>query len=170
MRDLFVTVLIFCDVAEPLKLWEKFSSDLCDDFLHKHAGTCNAVTNAVNQALSYISEGLQRCGNKLLTDYELPTPSRTKNDMNIALTSELNYDRLQLKAQAEMHIKKFNTLQASVFQAVTASIESDKGSLFFWTLQVEQERHLCCKRFWTILEPKDMFHLHVHHLELPLLC
>ncbi|GJT63539.1 ATP-dependent DNA helicase PIF1-like protein [Tanacetum coccineum] len=35
LRDLFVTILLFCDVSRPLKLWEETWEFLSDDILHR---------------------------------------------------------------------------------------------------------------------------------------
>ena len=35
LRNLFVTILIFCEPADPVKLWDLFKNDLSDDLYHK---------------------------------------------------------------------------------------------------------------------------------------
>ena len=35
MRQMFVTLLLYCEVSDPLSLWNEFKIDLCEDFLHK---------------------------------------------------------------------------------------------------------------------------------------
>jgi hypothetical protein len=34
LRQMFATILAYNNVKEPAVLWEKYQSDLCEDFLH----------------------------------------------------------------------------------------------------------------------------------------
>ena len=64
LRNLFVTLMIFNNIAEPLKLWETFKHDMSDDLLHQsHLTPYNAQLPALaadtDMALSAIAAILQ---------------------------------------------------------------------------------------------------------------
>ncbi|OBZ80921.1 hypothetical protein A0J61_11030 [Choanephora cucurbitarum] len=40
LRNLFAIILVFNNLSDPFQLWDKFSKDFSEDFLHKNAYYC----------------------------------------------------------------------------------------------------------------------------------
>ncbi|GJX85288.1 uncharacterized protein Tco_0336062 [Tanacetum coccineum] len=81
MRDIFITMLLFCDVARPLKLWETNWQALSEDILHKKQKLYKypelQLTDEQirNYCLIEIQELLRRFGRSLTDFKDLPQPN-----------------------------------------------------------------------------------------------
>ncbi|XP_071694537.1 uncharacterized protein [Rutidosis leptorrhynchoides] len=115
LRELFVTILLFCSVSKPLQLWELNWQALSDDILHKKGKIFNfpdlilTDDQIKNYCLVEIQALLNKNG-KSLDDYpELPQPDPsmlTQLD-NRLICEELNYN-----------IKEMHTLHESLFSSL----------------------------------------------------
>ena len=130
MRQMFVTLLLYCEVSDPLSLWNEFKIDLCEDFLHKLSDKSKDKTIAENQALSDISFRLQRCGNKKMSDVNLPQPQHLPRN-NPFLESEKSYNKESLKCAYKRNVAKFNDDQEKAFNAIMKSIHDQNGAVYF---------------------------------------
>ncbi|GJR99277.1 ATP-dependent DNA helicase PIF1-like protein [Tanacetum coccineum] len=87
LRDLFVTILLFCDVSRPLKLWEETWEYLSEDILHKKRKLYDypdlqlSIEQIQNYCLVEIQELLNRIGRSLTDFQDLPrlNPQLLKN-------------------------------------------------------------------------------------------
>jgi PIF1-like helicase len=79
LRSLFIFILHYCTVGDPLRLWEEFKDPLCDDLPHAIARFGSdrpdlAFPNAHHDyGLFLLARELQGHG-RSLTDFQLPTP------------------------------------------------------------------------------------------------
>ncbi|GJU86596.1 ATP-dependent DNA helicase PIF1-like protein [Tanacetum coccineum] len=79
--DLFVTILLFCDVSRPLKLWEENWEVLADDILHKKRLLFNypelqlTTKQIQNYCLLEIQDLLNMNGRTLTEFQDLPQPN-----------------------------------------------------------------------------------------------
>ncbi|XP_071740008.1 uncharacterized protein [Rutidosis leptorrhynchoides] len=139
LRDLFVTILLFCNVSKPLKLWEQHWEALSDDILRKRRKLYNypdlilTETQIKNYCLVEIEAILNKNG-KSLADYpNLPQPDQsllTHMD-NRLIREELNYNLQEMRI---LHTTLHNSLtpeQLAIYEKVIAAVTQKKGGLFF---------------------------------------
>ncbi|XP_071688036.1 uncharacterized protein [Rutidosis leptorrhynchoides] len=139
LRDFFVTILLFCNVSKPLKLWEQHWEALSDDILRKRRKLYNypdlilTETQIKNYCLVEIEAILNKNG-KSLADYpDLPQPDQsllTHKD-NRLIREELNYNLQEMRT---LHTTLHNSLtpeQLAIYEKVIAAVTQKKGGLFF---------------------------------------
>ena len=133
LRDMFVVMLLFCSISSPLRVWEKFSSELSEDIhfkLSKKHPRMDVKKQSENEALRRIEHKLSMSG-KSLSDFELPKVDRSAIRINFALEREMNYDSKILKRSCQESKRQFNSEQKNVFQTVLRSVKRQDGKLFF---------------------------------------
>ncbi|XP_077221930.1 uncharacterized protein LOC143855742 [Tasmannia lanceolata] len=140
LRELFVTLLLFCEIANPFELWERNWQLLSDDIQYRqrhvfgHAQLELDEYQIQSYTLFEIEIILMRNG-KSLADYKpLPMP-------DVALLSQLNnrlireetlYDREQLKIEHNELYSGLNSDQRNIFVSVITAVTEKKGRLFFF--------------------------------------
>ncbi|GBP53109.1 hypothetical protein EVAR_97113_1 [Eumeta japonica] len=77
LRELFTTILIFCQPSDPLELWNKFRDALCEDILNRMRNENQDMTLAYNDdiyndGLIIIEDKIHEISDKSLTDFGLP--------------------------------------------------------------------------------------------------
>ncbi|PPQ72835.1 hypothetical protein CVT24_012881 [Panaeolus cyanescens] len=136
LRQLFTTLLLFCDVLRADRLWERYRPHICDDlrFQLERMGLTNISEDQVyDYGLFLINKLLQAAG-KTLADYRLmPQPQHdwTTSLINPLVAEYLNYQHDEQRALFEQRISSFNNDQLAAYHAVIDSVESHKGDLFF---------------------------------------
>ncbi|KAG7537158.1 Helitron helicase-like domain [Arabidopsis suecica] len=103
LRHLFVLLLIYCEVANPLGLWEHCWKSLSEDILHKR----------------HFKE-MPKPDNKILKELG-----------NSLLKQESMYNRKKEKEEHEKHYRLLNSEQRTVYDAVLDSVANNLGKLFF---------------------------------------
>ncbi|CAH4029778.1 unnamed protein product [Pieris brassicae] len=78
LRELFVVILLFCFPSEPLKLWDTFKDDLCED-IRRAAQQQDQDCDVHNEGLIQIENKLLELNDKHLADFGLPSPNRQQN-------------------------------------------------------------------------------------------
>lgn len=139
LRELFVTLLLFCEVSDPATLWEKHWNNLSDDIEYSRRKLLNLPNLQIGDAakrmiaLEEINNLLKQHG-KTLADYpgmpKLDTTgiSRYKNEL---LLEELMYDRNKLQSEAAEKIASLNHMQHIIYDRVLESARSRLGEVFF---------------------------------------
>ncbi|GBP66855.1 hypothetical protein EVAR_18026_1 [Eumeta japonica] len=74
LRELFTTILIFCQPSDPLELWNKFRDALCEDILNRMRNENQDMTLAYNDdiyndGLIIIEDKIHEISDKSLTDF-----------------------------------------------------------------------------------------------------
>uniref|UniRef100_A0A2N9HBP6 ATP-dependent DNA helicase n=1 Tax=Fagus sylvatica TaxID=28930 RepID=A0A2N9HBP6_FAGSY len=139
LRELFVTILIFCEVADPYKLWISNWKILCEDIQHRQRTILRYGNlhlddfQLQNYALCDIEQILIRNGRSLREFESIPYPDTLllRQSNNRMLQEELDYDRDSL---AEEHTRLLNGLnydQMIIYDAVLESVTENKGGVFF---------------------------------------
>lgn len=139
LRELFVTLLLFSDVSDPLDLWKQHWRDLSDDILYmqkKLFGMPNLqLTDEQIQslALSDVDQILKKNG-RSLSDF--PTMPSINTDVlgttqNRLVYEEYSYDRALLYTESCLMFSKLNQEQLKIFKAITESVYENLGKLFF---------------------------------------
>ncbi|PIA29552.1 hypothetical protein AQUCO_05900055v1 [Aquilegia coerulea] len=139
LRDMFVTMLMFCEVSDPLDMWNKNWENLSDDILYKRrkiTGNPNlqmTVEEIKNAALCEI-ELLLNDNNLSLTNFSpmpLPGMSTHYHVNNRLVQEELDYDHSELEREfSELH-GHLNEEQRFVFDKVVHAVDSKEGGLYF---------------------------------------
>ncbi|GKA93712.1 hypothetical protein Tco_0815698 [Tanacetum coccineum] len=109
LRDLFITILLFCDVSRPLKLWEQTWKFLSEDILHRKRKLYDypelqlSIEQIQNYCLVEIQELLNRNG-RSLTDFQdlpRPNPQLLTNMDNRLIREALNFDMNKSRIEHE---------------------------------------------------------------------
>ncbi|XP_020113189.1 uncharacterized protein LOC109727463 [Ananas comosus] len=138
LRQLFVTILLYCEVTDPLKLWEEFWESFADDIVHKLQtilGLQNLRMPQVelqNHVLFELEILFNKNGSSL-AHFKLPIPNRmVVNQLNNRLLrEELDYNLEELERE---HLHLFRGLtdeQREIYNAVLISIYEKNGDVIF---------------------------------------
>ncbi|GBP02221.1 hypothetical protein EVAR_87047_1 [Eumeta japonica] len=102
LRELFTTILIFCQPSDPLELWNKFRDALCEDILNRMRNENQDMTLAYNDdiyndGLIIIEDKIHEISDKSLTDFGLPAAKRNNSlldPLEVALRKPYNLNDL----------------------------------------------------------------------------
>ena len=104
LRQLFITILLFCNIFDPIKFLEKHWKLTCNDILYKVKILFNNPNfqipeNELYNFVLYELEKLLNLNSSSLSHYNLPLPtgSLIEDLNNNILREELNYDINKLK-------------------------------------------------------------------------
>ncbi|KAJ1288125.1 hypothetical protein BS78_02G065900 [Paspalum vaginatum] len=139
MRQLFCTILLFCEVLDTGKLRESNWELLSEDIQRNQRRILNFETlklqpDQVRNLTLIEIESLLRKGGKSLKDFhgmQLPDNTVMQGLRNRLLNEELNYDRCSLEKECKKLIEKLNLDQRKAFDAITQSVNSKLGKLIF---------------------------------------
>ncbi|GKC42571.1 ATP-dependent DNA helicase PIF1, partial [Tanacetum coccineum] len=139
LRDIFVTMLIFCDVSRPQKLWEENWQTLSEDILAKKRKLFNypnlQLTNEQirNYCLIEIKELLHKYGRSLSDFKDLPQPDpRLLTNMDNRLIREaLDFDIKKSRAEHQHLHSLLNPEQRIIYDDVVQSVHNKKGNFYF---------------------------------------
>ncbi|GBP12989.1 ATP-dependent DNA helicase pif1 [Eumeta japonica] len=134
LRELFVVILLFCQPSEPLKLWNIFKDDLCEDIRHRIRQQNQDITlpyneDIYNEGLIQIENKLLQLNDKSLSDFGLPSSVRTES--NAAETMTHRYDTNNLTAFVNENLPKLVPDQRHAFETIVDSVIHDKRKVFF---------------------------------------
>ncbi|KAG8371620.1 hypothetical protein BUALT_Bualt13G0107200 [Buddleja alternifolia] len=135
LRELFVTMILFCEVAEPLKLWERNWEIISDDILYRQRRILGITDLNLNldQLKNYVLQDIEQimnANNRSLKEFPyLPflENGEVVNLRSRLLTEELCYDKQSLLNE---HAQLYNGLNADQLRAYTAVIDAvQKGKI-----------------------------------------
>ncbi|GKA24577.1 DNA helicase [Tanacetum coccineum] len=151
LRTLFAQILVYCNVADPRKLWEKHWEAMKDDI----PGKVSQVTGILNYHLNtpelqghilYELEATLNGFGKSVKEFGLPTPPEhlLKDLKNKLLMEEKNYKRDVLLQESALLVPKLNTKQKQIytlnmrlFRSGLSDEERERSKLFAeWLLDV----------------------------------
>ena len=139
LRDLFVTILLFCDLSSPHRLWDQTWEAISEDILYKKRKQFRypalelTEEQIQNYCLVELQELLHKNG-KSLSDFEdLPKPDPTliTNMDNRLIRDELSYNMKQLKEEHEKLHASLNPDQRIIYEKVISSVKEKTGEFFF---------------------------------------
>ncbi|GJY88373.1 DNA helicase [Tanacetum coccineum] len=138
LRILFSQILIYCDVADPLKLWTKYWEAMGDDVPAKISNKTKIPNFHVNteELQGYILYELEKILNgfgKSVTEFGLhPPPQHLLRDLeNKLLMEEKNYKRDLLREEATESVPKLNHDQRKIFDLIISASTANKQELLF---------------------------------------
>jgi hypothetical protein len=139
LRQLFITLLLFCGVSYPLKLFREHASHMSEDFNYRitrksSSGNSLSIENYLTSSLLLELEKLLKDDGYSLSHFSLPVPDHigTASLDNKLILYELSYDSHILTSSIENDIPKLNSSQNQVFE----------------------DLHLCIQQLWS-----NIFHL-----------
>ncbi|XP_021757489.1 uncharacterized protein LOC110722527 [Chenopodium quinoa] len=127
MRQLFATLLIFCQPSNPVALWDRFYSSLSEGFNYKYPNCQSKVKNLtvreVESGLVAMGKSLENFGLGHLIE-ETDDRIRVTKDIEDALDAPIPPECLDCRS-------KLNEAQASAFNSILSHIEDGKPGCFF---------------------------------------
>ena len=118
MRRMFVYICVFCNPNDPLKLWDKFKLNLCEDFAYHN------VEDAENYALNDI-ESVLRSHSMSLADFNLPFAAPINEEISEDILDRFN---IEVEANAaESHRKTLNEDQKVAIEEILHSIDNNEA-------------------------------------------
>ncbi|XP_074283443.1 uncharacterized protein LOC141607991 [Silene latifolia] len=139
LRELFVTIILFCEVTDVKTLWESSYSMLSDDIERKKRRAFNHPTLVLQEdvkrsyTLIEIDKILMRYGKSLKDIKEMPLPSfdDLKGVENKLVREEQMYDHEQLNQEWSGKVQQLNTEQLHVYEEVIDAVYRNKGGVMF---------------------------------------
>ncbi|KAK4594131.1 hypothetical protein RGQ29_017994 [Quercus rubra] len=134
IRELFVIMLIFCEVADPYKLWISNWQLLSEDILHRQRTILRYDnlhlddSQLQNYALCEIEQILIKSGRSLHEFESIPYPNTLllRQINNRVLQEELDYDRNSLAAEHIKLLTSLNVDQRNIYDEVINSVSENK--------------------------------------------
>ncbi|GJV66231.1 ATP-dependent DNA helicase PIF1-like protein [Tanacetum coccineum] len=138
LRDLFMTILLFCDVSRPLKLWEENWEALSEDILHKKCTLFKypelqlTAKQIRNYCLVEIQELLKRNGRTLTEFQDLPqlNPKLLTNMDNRLIREALAFDMHKSELEHQQLHSQLNPEQRVIYEEVVELV--NKKSQFYF--------------------------------------
>ncbi|XP_013622638.1 PREDICTED: uncharacterized protein LOC106328691 [Brassica oleracea var. oleracea] len=139
LREMFVTLLIYCHVANPKELWDKCWKSLSEDILYKKRKEFKhpqlEIYDAKLEQYTLLElEKALRNQEHTLTDFpgmHTPDPLLLKELGNTLWQQELQYNIAKGKSRHDTQYTLLNHEQLDVYQAIIESTQEDCGKLFF---------------------------------------
>ncbi|XP_050256589.1 uncharacterized protein LOC126702031 [Quercus robur] len=139
LRELFATLLLFCEVTNPHALWMANWELLSDDILYRQK--CLLMYDNLhlteeqiqNHALFEIEQILVKSGRSLkeFDGIKYPNVSTIRENNNRLLQEELDFDRLELAAEHKKLLNELNADQRKIYDAVIQDVACNSGGLYF---------------------------------------
>ncbi|XP_038075107.1 uncharacterized protein LOC119742920 [Patiria miniata] len=138
MRDLFVTILVFCQPSNPQSLWNKHKDNLAEDFKYTlrkgghHVTSEETLDIIYNEALLDIDNRLN-VFNKTVTDYGLPQPNKASavKALSHAVREELHYDTLQQDSIVQTRTTQMTPDQKAAYTTISSTIDNKSNGIYF---------------------------------------
>ncbi|XP_071741237.1 uncharacterized protein [Rutidosis leptorrhynchoides] len=138
LRTLFSHIFMFCDVADPLRLWRQTWKLMSDDIPIRTAATLHmsGITINLDDLEGYVLYKLQILltgHSRNVTDFGLPAvPQNLMDDLhNRLIMEEINYDREALSNQKTILLTQLNQKQRIVYETVMNSNANRRQELIF---------------------------------------
>ncbi|XP_074378184.1 uncharacterized protein LOC141719710 [Apium graveolens] len=138
LRELFVTLLLFCDISDVMDLWVRHWKIYSDDIERKQRRDFPSPSFVINDQLEsltlYDVDFQLRKRGKILRNF--PTLPKLDKDLqrqsnNTLLYEENMYDRHALAIEGKNSRAMLNDKQADIFETVVNNVRCKTGGLFF---------------------------------------
>lgn len=132
LRSLFTHMLLYCEISDPILLWNEQWHKMADDG-QRNFGITN--DDELRQFVLYELELLLRSGSSpsSLSEYDLPLPNSEllQRLHNRLLMEEKNYDRHLLASEQEFCRSRLNCQQQIIYEHVMSTISSNQQVFAF---------------------------------------
>ncbi|KAK9724002.1 hypothetical protein RND81_05G040500 [Saponaria officinalis] len=139
LRELFTTILLFCEVTDPKTLWAAHWEKLSDDILPRQRRRMGVedLTLSEEQIKNYALYELELILNrnnrslKQFPDFPLPDCLLLQVSENRLILEQQDYNKQEMSIQADHMEAKLNDDQKKVFSDVIGSVQKNQGGLYF---------------------------------------
>ncbi|XP_040380928.1 uncharacterized protein LOC102712269 isoform X2 [Oryza brachyantha] len=138
LRQLFVTILLFCEVTNPQRLFTKHAQRLSEDIRHRanlnlSESNISLANSFVHNALLFELDKLLRNAGYSLSHFNLPLPDDigSASADNRLLLDELGYDIIGITSTSANDINMLNRNQKEIFDSISNSVINNEGRTFF---------------------------------------
>ncbi|XP_074322868.1 uncharacterized protein LOC141659840 [Apium graveolens] len=139
LRAMFVNILVYCSVSDPLSLWNTHWQSLSDDVVYVRRKIAENIHLSLSEyeIKNYVLAEIEKLLNdveKSLKDFsELPYPDEHYfgTSINRLIIEENGYDKEQMRVQHEKNYNNLNVKQMEVYNVVVANVYAKKGGIFF---------------------------------------
>lgn len=139
MREIFVTMLLFCEVVHPLDLWMKNWEFMSDDILYNKRVSLGRPDLTMtpeeiqDYALFEIEQIMKKNGRSLRDFSQMPFPTMITsfNEDSGLIDEELMYNRTELAREHDDLYGNLNSDQKIVYDAVINSALNTNGGFYF---------------------------------------
>ncbi|GFQ86136.1 ATP-dependent DNA helicase, partial [Trichonephila clavata] len=131
--ELFAIILVFCQVGDPIKLWEKHRDSLAEDvkkqFEAEQVNIDLYLDIIYNQCLILLEDIVISMSGKALLQFGFLSPSREAGFAisNHHYRKELGYDTVHLSKIVAENVPKLNQEQKEIYDKILNSITSNSG-------------------------------------------
>ncbi|XP_053598610.1 uncharacterized protein LOC128668835 [Microplitis demolitor] len=133
IRELFAVMLVFCQVGDPIKLWDKYRDNFTDDIKRRMSRNRENseldVDIVYNQCLINLEDMVIAMSGKTLLQFDLTSPSREQESgiINQQYLNELAYDTDKLTEELIKSVPILNKEQKEAYESILNSVVSDSG-------------------------------------------
>ena len=137
LRRLFATMMINCNLSDPMALWNQHKESMSEDILHRsrQASGDNQMPfneNIFNLALVNLEDATLEIGGKTLSAFGLPLPRRQDDGIfNRFLLRETNYDRAALQEFVNVNVPRLTPDQEAAYHDIIGRIYSGRPGIMF---------------------------------------
>ena len=137
IRHLFAIMLSFCEIADPLALWESFRDHMAEDFLHsarQHEQNDELELSAIelDRCLTAIGDLLHAMSGRTLAQVGLPQPLFIDDvSGNALLTRESTYNEEILATFVAEREPTWTDDQRVAYEGICSRLESGEGGILF---------------------------------------
>ena len=136
LRNLFATILIFCEPTKPEVLWHEFRQYICDDLRHR-LSTLGRQDPSEEEVYDYglylLNQRLHQSSCRLSDFSSMPLPRYNWEAYveNPLVNEQLNYDCDAERDRVAQREPRLNEDQRSAYERVLDSVRSSHGRMFF---------------------------------------
>lgn len=136
LRDLFCIMIVFCNLSDPMALWNTHRDDLSEDVLQRIRRLHPAIQvdysdDIYNEALVLLNNKvLSLCG-KSIKNFGLPEPQQAGDTTNLEYIRETTYNAAELAQYTGENEPKLTAEQKRIFLKILDSVEHNSGKGFF---------------------------------------
>ena len=136
LRELYVTILLFCEPSNPYLLFENHWGEFGDDFARNPELTATQIKTLVTLDIQRRLEAREKC----LADYGLVAPTdeeiinvsmQTRSIYPMVIMEELEFDWADMKDMAAEQRELYTTDQVKVYQRVMECVHSHQPLFLF---------------------------------------
>ena len=127
LRRLFATLLVYCNPADPKKLWEMFEDSMSEDFKHFSDFEEKCVRHKV---LSHINDILHSMGHDI-NEYKL-IPKNIRASETAKDAKDIHFERNIIVSEQDLLLpKRLNVQQLRSYNTIIDRVFSEKQGTFF---------------------------------------
>ncbi|KAL4143906.1 hypothetical protein QTP88_006160 [Uroleucon formosanum] len=136
LRCLFAIMLTFCQITDPLKLWQNYRESMADDILHRKRQELSSNDISFDQsifdeALFELNKEVEVLSGKSIVHFGFPLPINiNRTTINIECLRERSYDQQKLLLSVQNE-NQLNREQRIVYDSVMSSVNNNEGKILF---------------------------------------